>query len=175
MVLTSTTNTFAAIVGPLTAGLLLASIGVRMAFIVTAVSCFAVVGIMNVVGRPTKKATASCPDGGNDEGDTWWSATKEAVAHPWMRPMLMAISIAAFLAFPVSGLAAVVATKFGASPLFLNLVLSATGLGALVSKQLIMRIDTSGMNRSTLIGLGIYLPALLCFLLLELRGLLAPQ
>lgn len=158
MVVTSLVYSVGAIIGPLFAGTLLAVGGIGTTFLISSLALFAVAGLA-LLGINVDDSTESGADEPTEATDaasepelptSWWHNLKEALADPRLRPAFIGIGVLSVTALPVLSLAAVLADQYGTSPILLEVILAAAGIGSLLCNLVLMKVDINRINRAPL-------------------------
>lgn len=168
IVVTSLIYSVGAIVGPLVAGTLLALGGVGTAYLVSAVGLLSV-SALTLMGMRSSKGVEAAPETHSAESSTvdsssWWGSMRLGLTEPLLRPALIGIALLGIAVFPILSLAAVIADRYGSSPVLLEVILAAAGLGSLLSNAVLMKVDISRYSRIRAIVSGFIAIALATFL-----------
>lgn len=160
IVVTSLTYSVGAIIGPLFAGSLLAVGGIGTSFLVSALALLVVAGLVLVgiqldpANQPTPcdpiseaPAQPKLADSADTLQSNWWQNLRAALADPRLRPAFVGVGILAAGALPVLSLAAVIANQYGKSPILLEIILAAAGIGALLCNLVLMRVTINHVHR----------------------------
>lgn len=171
-VVTSLTYSIGAIIGPLIAGSLLAVGGIGTSFLVSALALLVVAGLA-LLGinldpandsrraRTAEEASARHDTASADKPQgNWWQNLRMALADPTLRPAFLGIGILAAGALPVLSLAAVIADQYGKSPILLEVILAAAGIGSLLCNLVLMRVTISHVHRIPLAAVSFVVTAI---------------
>ncbi len=161
IVITSLTYSLGAIIGPVIAGTLLSIGGIGTTFMVAALALLAVAGLAyfgiklndsvesesESLGDTDEFAHPANPISERKSRTNWWQNLRKALANPQLRPAFLGIAMLSFTALPVLSLAAVIAKQYGKSPILLEVILAAAGIGSLLCNLVLMRVEISRAHR----------------------------
>ena len=156
MVLTSLTYSVGAIIGPVFAGTLLVTVGIGASFFVSALALLGVAGLALLgLGAEYHEGAGHEQESDQPEAESetsWWGNLREGLADKKLRPTFWRIGLLAIAALPVLSLAAVIADQYGNSPILLEVILAASGVGSLLCNLILMKVDLGQVDRNRLIA-----------------------
>lgn len=158
IVVTSLIYSVGAIVGPLVAGTLLAFGGIGTAYLISALGLMSV-SALTLMGMRTSERNKGTSETKSvippaDVSSSWWGSVRLGFSEPLLRPAFIGIALLGIAVFPIMSLAAVIADEYGSSPVLLEVILAAAGLGSLLSNAVLMRVDVGRYSRIRVIVSG---------------------